>query len=116
MSYSAPTGNLAARMGGWSAKHWKSALLFWLVFVLGVSYLGSAVGTTEIATKDQNVGETRTADHLLAEAGFNLEPQDEYVIVQNRTADANDPAFRAVVADVASELPGDLAEALLNAR
>ena len=104
MSYSAPTGNLAARMGGWSAKHWKSALLFWLVFVLGVSYLGSAVGTTEIATKDQNVGETRTADHLLAEAGFNLEPQDEYVIVQNRTADANDPAFRAVVADVALAL------------
>ena len=41
--------NLAARMGRWSADHWKTATFGWLAFVLVAFGLGGAVGTKNIA-------------------------------------------------------------------
>ena len=38
--------NLAARMGRWSASHWKTATFGWLAFVLVAFGLGGMVGTT----------------------------------------------------------------------
>src|SRR5581483_4336436 len=49
---------------------------------------------------DTNVGQSRKADHLLRDAGFQADPQTEIVLVQSKTRTVNDPAFRAVVADV----------------
>ena len=46
-------GNLAARMGRWSADHWKAATFGWLAFVLVAFGLGGMVGTRNI---DQNSG------------------------------------------------------------
>ena len=37
--------NLAARMGRWSAGHWKTATFGWLAFVVVAFMLGGAVGT-----------------------------------------------------------------------
>jgi hypothetical protein len=38
--------NLAARMGRWSAAHWKTATFGWLAFVLVAFGLGGMVGTS----------------------------------------------------------------------
>ena len=40
--------NLAARMGRWSAAHWKTATFGWLAFVLVALGLGGMVGTRSI--------------------------------------------------------------------
>ena len=48
MSEPAQTRNLAARMGGWSAQHRKTAIFGWFAFVLVAFALGNATGTTQI--------------------------------------------------------------------
>jgi RND superfamily putative drug exporter len=39
--------NLAARMGSWSASHWKTATFGWLALVLLAFAVGSQVGTKQ---------------------------------------------------------------------
>jgi len=94
------SNNLAARMGRWSASHWKTAVFGWLAFVAAALVIGQMVGTKQINQNDVNVGQSRTADHMLRDAGFQPDPQTEIVLVHSRTRTANDPAFRAVVNDV----------------
>jgi hypothetical protein len=50
MSPSAPQEphNLAARMGGWSARHWKTAVFGWLALVVAAFAIGGAVGTKNV--------------------------------------------------------------------
>ena len=57
-----------------------------------------------IAQNDVNVGEARTADHIIRDAGFKLDEQSEYVLVQSKTQTAADPAFRAVVTAAIAKL------------
>jgi uncharacterized membrane protein YdfJ with MMPL/SSD domain len=92
--------NVAARMGRWSAAHWKTATFGWLAFVVGALALGSVVGTKQIDPKDGNVGQSRRADHMLRDAGFRPDPQTEIVLVQSASSTAREHAFRAVVRDV----------------
>ena len=40
---------IAARAGRWSARHRKTAIAGWLVFVLASLALGSAIGTVKLA-------------------------------------------------------------------
>ena len=99
LSQSKPS-NLAARMGRWSARHWKTAIFGWLVFVVASLAIGAVVGTKQIDMQDANVGESRRADHMLRDAGFRPDPQTELVLVQSTSYTASDRAFRAVVDDV----------------
>ena len=94
------SNNLAARMGRWSASHWKTAVFGWLVFVVAALMIGQVVGTKQIDQNDANVGQAHRADHILKEAGFQADPQTEIVLVQSKALTATDPAFRAVVNDV----------------
>ena len=57
--------NLAARMGRWSADHWKTATFGWLAFVLAAFALGGLVGTTMIDTNKPGPGESGRMDRLL---------------------------------------------------
>jgi uncharacterized membrane protein YdfJ with MMPL/SSD domain len=98
------SNNVAARMGRWSARHRKTAIFGWLAFVVASVVLGGMVGTTKIDQNDVNVGEARTADHIIRDAGFKLDRQMEYVLVQSPTKTATDPAFRAVVDQAISKL------------
>ena len=52
--------NLAARMGRWSAAHWKTATFGWLAFVLVAFGLGGMVGTRNI---DNTAGTGRVRPH-----------------------------------------------------
>ena len=98
--------NIAARMGRWSAKHRKTAIFGWLAFVIASFAIGGAVGMKTIDPNDANVGEARKADHIIRDAGFKLDEQMEYVLVQSPSTTAADPAFRAVVNDAIAKLDG----------
>jgi uncharacterized membrane protein YdfJ with MMPL/SSD domain len=100
MSPLSQSNNLAARMGRWSASHWKTAVFGWLAFVVAALAIGQVVGTKQIDQHDVNVGQSHKADHMLLDAGFQTDPQTEIVLVQSKAHTTNDPAFRAVVNDV----------------
>ena len=58
--------SLAARMGRWSASHWKTAVFGWLAFVVASVFRGHrSSGCTFIDERDANVGESRTADQMI---------------------------------------------------
>jgi uncharacterized membrane protein YdfJ with MMPL/SSD domain len=94
------SNNIAARMGRWSASHRKIAIFGWLAFVVASIALGTVVGTKNISKDDVNVGQAHRADMMLRDAGFQVDPQTEIVLVQSKTATVHDPAFRAAIADV----------------
>src|SRR5262245_3410754 len=100
MSTETPT-NLAARMGRWSADHWKTATFGWLAFVLVAFALGST-GAKSIDPNPAGPRESGRMDRIL-DAGFKR-PADEAVLIQSRTLSATDPAFHAAVADVVERL------------
>jgi uncharacterized membrane protein YdfJ with MMPL/SSD domain len=94
--------NIAARMGRWSASHWKTATFGWLALVIAAVILGSNFGTTFLDPTDTNVGEAKKADQLI-ESGFptNKDEQGEIVLIKSGKLKADDPAFVAVINDVA---------------
>ena len=51
------SNNVAARMGRWSASHWKTAVFGWIAFVILAIAAGTAVGTKQIDQRDANVGQ-----------------------------------------------------------
>jgi len=91
--------NIAARMGRWSASHWKTAVFGWLAFVVIAVAVGGAVGTKQIDQQDATVGQAHKADQILKQAGFQADPQTEIVLVQSKQLTIADPAFRATVED-----------------
>ena len=97
--------NIAARMGRWSASHWKTATFAWLAFVIAAVMLGNSFGTTYLEDSDTNVGQAKKADQLL-ESGFPKvkDEQGEIVFIQSKRLKADDPAFVAVVNDVTKTL------------
>jgi uncharacterized membrane protein YdfJ with MMPL/SSD domain len=111
MSTTKPT-HLAARMGGWSAQHRKTAILGWFAFVIVAFALGNATGTTMIDQNTSGVGESGRADRIL-DAGFQR-PAAESVLVQSNTLVASDAAFRSAVQDVVSRVSGQ--GAVMNVR
>ena len=84
--------SFAARMGRWSASHWKTAVFGWLALVVLSVFVSMQVGTKQIDQTDANVGESRTADRIIDDAGFavdkngkSTEEQVEMVLVQSKT-------------------------------
>jgi uncharacterized membrane protein YdfJ with MMPL/SSD domain len=98
----APPRNLAARIGRWSAGHWKTATVGWLVFVVVAFGLGGAFGTKYIDPNTSGPGESGQADRIL-DAGFQ-QPAGESVLVQSSSLHVSDPAFTAAIEDVQTRL------------
>ena len=94
-------GGIAARAGRWSARHKKTAIIGWLVFVLVALMAGNMTGTKEPTSADQYDGESRAAEKIIADAGFS-DAAGEMVLVQSSKLTVKDPAFRAAVKDVQS--------------
>ncbi|MGW1722030.1 MMPL family transporter [Streptomyces sp. NPDC002306] len=92
---------LAARAGGWSARHRWAAVGIWVLFVVLAMGLGSAVGRVDVDESDQLKGETHTAARIIEDAGIE-EPAGETVLIQGKDAGvkATDTEFRTAVADV----------------
>jgi uncharacterized membrane protein YdfJ with MMPL/SSD domain len=94
--------NLAARMGRWSAAHWKTATFGWLALVVVAFALGGQIGTKQIDPNAKGPGESGRMDKIL-DAGFK-QPAGESVLIQNRSLQAGTPAFAAAVDDVVARL------------
>src|SRR5580765_3724533 len=98
--------SVAARMGRWSANHWKTAVIGWLAFVVLSVFVSMQVTTRQIAQNDANVGQSRAADRIIHDAGFTvdqkgeaIDEQGEMVLLQSTTLTVKDPAFRAAITD-----------------
>ena len=90
---------IAARAGHWSARHRKTAIFGWLAFIVIVFMVGQSLGQVEPKDSQSLNGESRQAAVILDDAGF-PEKSGEMVLIQSKSAKANDPAFKAAVADV----------------
>ncbi|MGI5194028.1 MMPL family transporter [Streptomyces sp. CA-288835] len=92
---------IAARAGGWSARHRWAAVGIWMLFVVLTMGLGSAAGTVEVKDSEQISGETSRAATIAEEAGID-EPAGETVLVQAKDSGtkATDADFRAAVTAV----------------
>jgi uncharacterized membrane protein YdfJ with MMPL/SSD domain len=99
------SNNFAARMGRWSASHWKTAVFGWLAFVVASVAIGMALGTKYLEDSDLSVGEARKADKIV-QAGFpeTNDEMSEIVLIQSKTLTAKDPAFKAAIEDVTKTL------------
>jgi uncharacterized membrane protein YdfJ with MMPL/SSD domain len=95
------SNNFAARVGRWSANHWKTAVFGWLAFVVASVAIGTVVGTQYLKTSDSNVGEAARADKIIKE-GFptKVDEQGELVFIQSKSARVHDPAFEATIRDI----------------
>ncbi|WTP61143.1 MMPL family transporter [Streptomyces phaeochromogenes] len=98
---------IAARAGGWSARHRWAAVGIWVLFVVLAMGLGSAAGTVELKDSDQLSGETGRAAAIAEEAGID-EPAGETVLVQGKDAGvkATSTEFRAAVDAVMKAVEG----------
>jgi uncharacterized membrane protein YdfJ with MMPL/SSD domain len=92
------SNNLAARMGRWSANHWKSATFGWLAFVLVAFALGGMAGTKSIDSNEPGPGESGQMEKMLDE-GFK-QPASESIFIQSGSLTVEDAAFTAVIEDV----------------
>jgi uncharacterized membrane protein YdfJ with MMPL/SSD domain len=95
--------NLAARAGRWSAAHWKTAVIGWIVFVLAAFSLTFFVQSRDLTSAEASTGDSKVAEEIIAGAGF-PEHAGESVIVQHPGLRAGDAPFVAVVRDVAGRL------------
>jgi len=95
------SNNLAARMGRWSAAHWRTATFGWLAFVLVAFGLGGLVGTKTITNSD-GPGESGRMDRIL-EAGFK-QPASEHVLIQSRVHRVGETAFDSAITDIVARV------------
>jgi uncharacterized membrane protein YdfJ with MMPL/SSD domain len=94
--------NLAARMGRWSASHWKTATFGWLAFVVASFAVGSVIGTKTIDPAASGSGESGHVMKTLAKEF--KQPAQENVLVRSAHTTTDDPEFRRAVSDVVGTL------------
>jgi uncharacterized membrane protein YdfJ with MMPL/SSD domain len=94
--------NVAARMGRWSADHWKTATFGWLAFVVVAFALGGLVGMKTIDPNAAGPGESGRMDKIL-DAGFK-QPAGESVFIEHPSLRTSDPAFTAAIKDVVADI------------
>ncbi|MCX5527235.1 MMPL family transporter [Streptomyces bobili] len=98
---------IAARAGGWSARHRWTAVGIWVLFVVLAVGLGSAAGQVKVKDSDQLKGETHTAAKIIEDAGIE-EPASETVLVQAKDGKlkSTDAEFREAVEAVITAVEG----------
>ena len=101
------SNNIAARMGRWSASHWKIAVFGWLVFAVAAFMIGSKVGTKNIKDADVNTGQSHRADQILKQGFPQSAPQTEFVLVQSSKLSVGAKVFRSTINEVVAAVDGN---------
>ncbi len=96
------SNNLAARMGRWSADHWKTATFGWLAFVLVAVALGGMSGQKTLDPNAAGPGQSGRMDTILDE-GFK-QPAGESVLVQSSSLTTADAVFTGAIQDVVARV------------
>jgi uncharacterized membrane protein YdfJ with MMPL/SSD domain len=96
--------NSTGRVGRWSARHPKKAILGWLAFVVAAMVIGfNVIPQKEIDNRTApGPGESGRAAEVVNDAFPN--ESAEQVLVQSETLRSGDPQFKAAVADVTQRL------------
>jgi RND superfamily putative drug exporter len=101
------SNNIAARMGRWSASHWKTAVFGWLVFVVLAFGVSTQVTTKNIKDEDYTTGQSHKAEMILKQGFPQSDPQTEFVLVQSSKLSVNAAAFHATIDDVVRAVKGN---------
>ncbi len=91
--------NLAARLGGWSTRHRKTAIFGWLLFVVLLAVVGGASGMVEMTDSTDGAGDSVKAEKILEDAGLST-PAGEMVMVRSAEPDG----WRAVAERLAADI------------
>ncbi|HEX9040798.1 MAG TPA: MMPL family transporter [Trebonia sp.] len=83
--------NLAATLGGWSARHRLTAVGAWLALVIATLMIGSAAGQVTMTQAEYGVGESGQATWTLVQAGIK-DPAAELVMVSGSGSSPSDTA------------------------
>src|SRR3954467_5484969 len=62
--------NVAARLGGWSARHRKTAIFGWVLFVVAAVLIGGMAGQQRLTNGEQGTGDSARAERILDDAGI----------------------------------------------
>ncbi|GAA1982892.1 MMPL family transporter [Kitasatospora viridis] len=90
-------------MGDWSARHRKTAVFGWLLFVVLAAYLGGAAGSHKITDSESMPGQVAQAAGILDRAGIKT-PAGETVLVQDPGLTADSAGFHDTVDRVVAAL------------
>jgi uncharacterized membrane protein YdfJ with MMPL/SSD domain len=82
--------HFAARMGRWSARHWKLATFGWLVFTLGVFVVGGAIGIRPLSDADGMNGDSARAQRMIHVAGFHAGAAEAVLVQAARNTTAQE--------------------------
>jgi uncharacterized membrane protein YdfJ with MMPL/SSD domain len=91
--------NLAATLGGWSARHRWTAVGAWLALVVVAMLLGSAAGQVTMTRAEYGVGESGRATWTLVNAGIK-DPASELVMISGPGASPNKAALQSAASAV----------------
>jgi hypothetical protein len=94
-----PPSPFAARIGGWSVRHRRSAIIGWLLFVVAAAVVGGITGQTTMKPYENGAGDSARAERILAGAGIQ-HPAGEMVIVHSRAPNGWRAAATAVATQV----------------
>ncbi len=97
-----PSRNIAARAGRWSARHRKTAVFGWLLFIVVAFMAGQNLGTKTLTQEQSGVGDSGQAAKIVKDSY--PDRIDEAVLIQSKTLKTGDPQYRAVVSDVTKRL------------
>jgi len=102
--HSRASSPVVERIAGWSVRHRKTAVLGWLLLVIGAVMVGSLLGTKNLSSYDP--GQAGQAERVLDRPGV-IQPPAESVLIQSRSPGRtvrNDRELRLAVAQVAAAL------------
>jgi RND superfamily putative drug exporter len=97
------TPNIAARLGGWSARHRLAAIGGWLILVAVTVFIGGAAGQVAMTQAEYGVGESGSATWLLANAGIKS-PAPELVMISAAGKPASVSELRTAAAAVVTDV------------
>ncbi|MEU0840363.1 MMPL family transporter [Streptomyces sp. NPDC005962] len=90
---------LAVRLGGWSTRHRKSAIIGWLLFVVVVAVVGGMSGSRQMTDSENGAGDSARAQKILEDAGVTT-PAGEMVMLRSADPDG----WRAAAGDLTARL------------
>ncbi|MEU1792165.1 MMPL family transporter [Streptomyces sparsogenes] len=96
---SATRRGLAVRLGGWSTRHRKTAIIGWLLFVVVVAVIGGMSGINEMTNSQNGSGDSASAEKILEDAGLKP-PAGEMVMLRSAEPDG----WRAAAGDLTARL------------
>jgi uncharacterized membrane protein YdfJ with MMPL/SSD domain len=102
ISSSKQSENVAARVGRWSAGHWKLAVFGWLAFVVIAFWAGQILGTKSLSATEPGPGESGRVQRILNDEF--AQPAKELVLLQSSSLTATSARFHATVRDVVRRL------------